>query len=202
MKLYSYIITEDTGFSPNPFWGCCTLADCKPEIRRNAKVGDWIVGLSTKAKGNRVVFAMKVDEILDYEHYYSDQRYAQKIPRFANGKVIHKCGDNIYKPLPHGEFQQLQSMHSEGERENPNTKAHDLGGRNVLIAKQFHYFGASGPELPKYLEELKVGRAHKSQFRSETITLFLEFINSYPQGVNAPPTKWPVDDNSWRQERE
>ena len=45
MKLYSYIITEDTGFSPNPFWGCCTLADCKPEIRRNAKVGDWIVGL-------------------------------------------------------------------------------------------------------------------------------------------------------------
>lgn len=199
MKLYSYVVTHDTGFSPNPFWGCCTLADRKPAIRRTAEVGDWIVGLSPKASGNRVVFAMEVEEILDYEQYYRDQRFADKIPDYTKGKVIFKCGDNIYKPLSNGEFRQLRSMHSKGDQENPDTKAHDLGGVNVLVARTFHYFGASGPELPGHLDELKVGRAHKNRFSRETISSFLEFIAPHPQGVNAPPTKWPVGDNSWRQ---
>lgn len=200
MKLFSYIVTHDTGFSPNPFWGCCTLADCKPAIRRTAEVDDWIVGLSPKDRGNRVVFAMEVDEILDYASYFRDGRFANKIPDYTKGEVVWKAGDNIYKPLPDGEFQQLKSMHSNGDEENPKTKAHDLGGVNVLVAKKFHYFGASGPELPPHLEELKVGRAHKNCFSQETIRDFLEFISSYPQGVSAPPTKWPSGDMSWKQQ--
>ncbi len=200
MKLYSYIVTHDTGFSPNPFWGCCTLADCKPAIRRTAEVGDWIVGLSPKASGNRVVFAMEVDEILDYASYFRDQRFSNKIPDYTRAEVVWKAGDNIYKPLENGEFQQLHSMHSNGDEENPETKAHDLGGENVLIAKKFYYFGASGPELPPSLEELKVGRAQKSRFSRETIDDFLEFISMYPQGISARPTDWPSSDMSWKQE--
>lgn len=61
-RLYSYTITHDTGFAPNPFWGWCTLATCKPQIRRTAQVGDWIAGLSPKATGNRLVYAMQVSE--------------------------------------------------------------------------------------------------------------------------------------------
>lgn len=144
---------------------------------------------------------MEVDEILDYAHYYHDQRFADKIPDFTKGKVIYKTGDNIYKPLPNGGFQQLRSMHSNGEQENPETKAYDLGGVNVLVRKKFHYFGATGPDLPTRLNELKVGRAHKNRFSRETITDFLEFISSYPLGVNAPPTNWPAGDISWQQER-
>ena len=200
MKLYSYIVTHDTGFSPNPFWGCCTLADCKPAIRRTAEVGDWIVGLSPKSRGNRVVFAMEVDEILDYASYFRDRRFAGKIPDYSRGEVVWKAGDNIYRPLPNGEFQQLRSMHSHGDEENPETKAHDLGGVNVLVAKKFHYLGASGPELPPHLEELKVGRAHKNRFSQKAIRDFLEFISSYPQGVSAPPRKWPSSDMSWKQQ--
>ena len=200
MKLYSYIVTHDTGFSPNPFWGCCTLADCKPAVRRRAEIGDWIVGLSSKATGNRAVFAMEVDEILGYAQYHLDPRFANKIPDYSRGTVIWKSGDNIYKPLPNGGFQQLRSMHANGDQENPKTKAHDLGGVNVLVARRFHYFGASGPELPSGLNELKVGRAHKNRFSCETITSFVEFMSSYPQGVNAPPTKWPDGDRSWQQE--
>lgn len=200
MKLYSYIVTHDTGFSPNPFWGCCTLADCKPAIRRTAEVADWIVGLSPKASGNRVVFAMEVDEILDYVSYHRDGRFANKIPDYSRGEVVWKAGDNIYNPLPNGDFQQLRSMHSHGAEENPETKAHDLHGVNVLVARKFHYFGASGPELPPHLEELKVGRAHKNRFSRETIKDFVKFIASYPQGVNAPPTKWPRGDTSWKQQ--
>ena len=41
--LYSYVITRDYGFAPNPFGGICTLATCKPGIRNHATVGDWVV---------------------------------------------------------------------------------------------------------------------------------------------------------------
>jgi hypothetical protein len=201
MKLFSYIVKHDTGFSPNPFWGRCTLADCKPAIRRTAQVGDWIVGLTPKHSGNRVVFAMEVDEILGYASYYHDPRFAKKIPDYTKGKVIYKTGDNIYKPLPNGGFQQLRSMHSYEEKENPETKVHDLRGANVLVGTRFHYFGASGPDLPARLNELKVGRAHKNRFSRETISDFLEFISLYPIGVNASPTNWPDSDNSWQQEQ-
>ena len=202
MKLFSYIVTHDTGFSPNPFWGCCTLADCKPAIRRTAKVGDWIVGLSPKAKGSRVVFAMAVAEILDYASYYKDPRFANKIADYTKETIIYKTGDNIYKPLPNGGFQQLRSMHSDGDKENPKTKAHDLGGVNVLVGQVFYYFGGSGPDLPAELHELKVGRAHKNRFSTKTISDFLKFISSHPCGVNASPTHWPSGDSSWQQEEE
>jgi len=39
--LYSYIVKTDTGFAPNPFHGFCTLACCKPIMRR--KIRDYIV---------------------------------------------------------------------------------------------------------------------------------------------------------------
>jgi hypothetical protein len=201
MMLYSYIVTHDTGFSPNPFWGYCTLANCKPTIRRTAKIGDWIVGLCPKARGNRVVFAMEIDTIVeDYAIYFRDRRFAQKIPDYTRGEVVWKAGDNIYKPLPNGGYWQLRSMHSQGDEENPKTKAHDLSGKRVLVAKTFHYFGASGPELPPHLEELKVGRAYKNRFSPETVRDFLEFISSHPQGVSAPPSKWQSGEMSWKQQ--
>ena len=71
----------------------------KPGIRRTAKMGDWIVGLSPKAKGNRVVYAMRVDEILPFERYYRDPRFADKIPDSNKGEAACEFGDNIYKPL-------------------------------------------------------------------------------------------------------
>ena len=201
MKLYSYIVVHDTGFSPNPFWGYCTLADCKPAIRRTAEVGDWVVGLSPKADGNRLIYAMRVDEVLRYDEYYRDPRFARKIPEYATGKVVGKCGDNIYKPLPNGEFQQLRSMHSNGCSEDLEAKAHDLGGKNVLISRSFYYFGSRPLELPGALNQLKVGRAHKNTFPSDAILAFLDFIARQLPGVNAPPTSWPRSDDSWRMER-
>ncbi len=76
MKLYSYIVVHDTGFAPNPFWGYCTLAACTPNhagIR--AKEDDWIIGTETKKKGNKLIFAMKISEILPFDQYYNDPRF-------------------------------------------------------------------------------------------------------------------------------
>jgi len=201
VKLYTYIVTHDTGFAPNPFWGWCTLATCKPVIRRTAKTGDWIVGLSPKAKGNRVVFAMEIETIIeDHASYFRDRRFANKIPDDTKGELVWRAGDNIYKPLANGGYRQLRSMHSHGDEEDPKRKIHDLGGKRVLVAEQFHYFGDSGPQLPSRLEVLKVRRGHKNRFSKETIRDFLKFIASHRHGVSAPPTKWRSGDRSWKQQ--
>jgi len=198
MRLYSYIVTHDTGFAPNPFFGYCTLACCKPAIRRTAKIGDWIVGLTPKRDGNRIIYAMKVEEILTFDQYYRDSRFKLKIPDFSSEKVIHKCGDNIYKPLPGGGFKQLKSMHSNGETENQANKIKDLGGKYVLISKTFYYFGSEPIELPPLLEPLKVGRGYKCRFSPDVITTFINFISQYKPGVHAKPTGWKSDDDSWK----
>jgi hypothetical protein len=198
MRLYSYVIVHDTGFAPNPFGGWCTLANCKPAIRRAAQVGDWVAGLSPRYDGNRLIYAMRVDEILSYRQYFLDERFAAKIPDWRNAQVVHKSGDNIYEPLPNGGFRQLESMHSFGAQEDPVRKAHDLGGRNVLVSRTFHYFGSQAVNLPSSLDCLKVGRAHKCRFSPASISSFLDFISDKPAGVNAPPTHWPHDDESWK----
>lgn len=70
INLFSYVLAADSGFAPTPFWGCCTLACCKPAIRRVGDVGDLIVGLTPKAKGNRVVYIMRVADKLTFAEYW------------------------------------------------------------------------------------------------------------------------------------
>ena len=197
MKLHSYIITHDTGFSPNPFWGFCTLADCKPVIRRTANIRDWVVGLSPKANGNKIIYAMEVNEILSFTEYFNDNRFRNKKPDFSKNSTKNESGDNIYKPLRNGEFKQIQSRHSHGTNENPDTKKRDLSGKNVLISKNFHYFGSKPLDLPNELNELIVGRAHKNKFTDIITSYFIDFISPQKMGVIASPTNWPKDDTSW-----
>ncbi len=87
MKLYSYIVKHDSGFAPNPFFGYCTLACCKPDIRRTAQVGDWVVGLTPKPDGNRIVYFMRVDGIIGFAAYWRDERKRQ-----SNGMVDRNAG--------------------------------------------------------------------------------------------------------------
>ncbi|WP_225761747.1 hypothetical protein [Acinetobacter sp. Marseille-P8610] len=35
MKIFSYVVSRDFGFAPNPFFNFCTLATCKPKIRKD-----------------------------------------------------------------------------------------------------------------------------------------------------------------------
>ena len=97
--LYSYVLRRDYGFAPNPFFGYCTLATCKPIIRRVAQVNDWVVGTGSAAKGSpvsgRLIYAMRVSEKLTFAQYWEDERFANKKP-VMNGSLKQKYGDNIY----------------------------------------------------------------------------------------------------------
>ena len=199
MKLFSYIVNHDSGFSPNPFWGYCTLACCKPTIRRTAKPGDWIVGLSSKSLGHKVVFFMEVQEVLSFKEYFKDPRFKKKKPNSKKGDIISERGDNIYKPLTNGLFKQLESMHSYGVEENKDSKGHDLKGKNVLISKNFVYFGKKAIELPPRFNDLKVGRGHRNRFTDELVKDFVKFASKYKTGRRASPTRWPIDDKSRRE---
>lgn len=88
MKIYSYVVEHDTGYAPDPEDDLCTLCRCKfrkhPGKRRNivelAKVGDWVIGTggaSKKSAGHgKLVYAMRVDEILQRGEYYN--RYPKR----------------------------------------------------------------------------------------------------------------------------
>ena len=68
-RLHTHVVATDLGLASNPFHGVCTLAVCKPVILRTARVGDWILGTGSKARGCRgcAVHAMQVTETLDFE---------------------------------------------------------------------------------------------------------------------------------------
>lgn len=200
MNLFSYIVTHDSGFAPNPFHGVCTLACCKPSIRRTASVGDWIVGLTPKKDGYRLVYAMRVQDALTFEDYWRHPKFRKKRPAGARDR-----GDNIYQPLAGGGFQQLPSGHSHRDgSENAKTKDRDLGGENVLISDDFVYFGSEAIKLPRQLSDLIVGRGHRRFRRGDDdrlIEAFEAFIKSLPRGVRGKPSRWPEGDDSWRSYR-
>ena len=140
---FSYIITRDFGFAPNPFHGVLTLATCKPRIRKVAQIGDYLIGNSNKAAGNKLIYMAQVNEILTFDEYWNDVRFQCKKPTM-NGSFKTLYGDNIYHS-ENGEWVQVNSHHSlENGLVNHATLAKDTGiTDHLLICRDFFYLGAS-----------------------------------------------------------
>lgn len=151
MKLLSYIVARDYGFAPNPFYGYCTLAPCKPKVRSRAVIGDWIVGTGAKTKydlAGHLIYAMRVDEVIDFDSYWNDPRFLCKIP-IMNGSLKQLYGDNIYHRLD-GQWDQANSHHSlETGLPNPNNIDHDTSVNRILISQRFVYYGMVAPAIPE-----------------------------------------------------
>ena len=198
MTLYSYTVAVDAGFAPNPFHRCCTLACCKPGIRRTAQQGDYVVGLGPKHLGNRVVYAMLITETLGFDDYWHDKRFRIKRPDMKAGgeKAV---GDNIYHRGKGGEWQQEWSCHShEGGQQDWELTYKDIGGEKVLIGRDFIYWGSDGPPLPRNLKDLIIGRAHRSKSNEKLIPDFIEWFEGQRErgclglptnGVSSHPMK-------------
>lgn len=204
MRIYIYTVKHDGGFSPNPFHGTCTLACCKPQIRKCANVGDWVLGISPKDRDQRLVFAMKISEVLGFAEYFRDRRFIAKRPNAAKDRPRREqCGDNIYRPVGDGEFKQLPSFHSDRENnlEDEENKQHDLGGKNVLVAERFTYFGTNAVLVPSALEFMLPGRFYRSRFDDAQRDAIVAFVRRLPAGIRGRPTDWKHDDGSWKATR-
>lgn len=148
--VFLYAISHDLGFAPNPFNGVCTLACCKPRIRRAARTGDWIVGMGgtqIKAVG-RCIYAMCVNRTMTFDEYWNDPEFQTKRPK-RNGSPKKQVGDNVYHRGEGGAWVQEDSVHSleDGCQCLANT-SHDTQTDRILISDRFVYFGSSAPVVP------------------------------------------------------
>jgi hypothetical protein len=175
--LFSYCIPIDDGAAPNPFWGVCTLAICKPKIRKAAKVGDWVLGTGSKNSpiGNiltKVVYAMKVTRRVTMRDYDRIARIElpKKLPDWENTDARRRLGDSIYdfstRPAA-----VRRSVHDERNRKR------DLSGEYVLLSTEFWYFGDKPIELRTDLHQvIKAGQGHRRIEDPATVTAFVEWI--------------------------
>ena len=196
-KLYSYVVDRDYGFAPNPFHGFCTLATCKPVIRRVAQVGDCIVGTGS-AYGDRtghIVFAMRVSETMTFQEYWEDPRFRAKRPNLR-GSLKQAFGDNIYHTDQEtGLCLQEDSHHChEDGTPNPENIVNDTKTDRVLVGEEFTYWGGAGPQIPEFdgVGICKKGPGHRSNFPDHVVSAFVEWWDSLRERwFSGRPLRWP-----------
>lgn len=182
-RLFTYTIPVDDGAAPNPFNGMCSLAICKPGIRRTANVGDWVAATGSKNApsgdlSGRLVYAMRVEEKLTLKQYddFALSRWPHRIPNVNSMALIDRLGDCIYDYSGgRAEPEQRKGVHNAGNKET------DLSGEFVLISKDFYYFGSRAIRLPDYL----IGICHQTQgHRSNSNTPFFDLFVDWIRGLN------------------
>ncbi|WP_454766111.1 Nmad2 family putative nucleotide modification protein [Cupriavidus campinensis] len=201
-RIHSYVVRYDSGFAPNPFYGYCTLATCKPDIRRSAEVGDWVVGSGSNNRtvrlGGHLVYAMRVTEVMTFDAYAIDRRFVAKKP-FRYGSRKQSCGDNIYfRAGPDGVWQQRDSFHSlaDGSR-NHRHVTRDTRVNRVLIGADFVYFGGRGPKFPPELQDMhgrplcKTGIGRSCFDDPQLLERLDRWVRSFGvSGYQEPPHEW------------
>ncbi|MET3497833.1 hypothetical protein [Variovorax boronicumulans] len=200
MRVYSYKLTRDYGFAPNPFNGVCTLATCKPQVRTHAKVGDLVFGCGSSELNlaDHLIFALQVEEKLTFDQYWNDERFFSKRPAF-NGSLKRAYGDNIYHKDGKN-WVQADSHHSLDHGElNTSNLNRDTGSDNVLISSNFVYWGGSALKIPLVFLDFEGdslypgGRPHRSIFSdSFTQALYAWFSSISLKGCRGRPGSWPA----------
>lgn len=171
MKLSAYIITVDAGFSPNPFGRYCTLACCKPTIRRKAEEGDIVVGTASirMAKPRHLIYAMRVKWILPYLDYWRNSKFAGRKP--SQKTAVSRRGDNIWHKEK-GKWRVVANAYHDAKHRD-----RDISGENVLIATDFFYFGSDPiPVSRKFWRLLAKTQGHKNTYDCEIIDIFWKWV--------------------------
>ena len=195
-RLYSYVVARDYGFAPNPFFGFCTLATCKPQIRRSAAVGDWVLGTGSARCGRaaHMVYAMRVIETMSFNDYWQDPRFRVKRPNMHTS-IRRAFGDNIYhRNEVTGEWHQVDSHHSY-QHGAPNAKniSHDTSVDRVLASDDFVYWGNSGPRIPlTFRDEIcKGGQGHRCRFPDAVVSRCIAWLRGLKEsGCRGDPLDW------------
>lgn len=192
MNFFSYKLDHDLGLAPNPFWGYCTLAVCKPTIRanKNLEIGDWIIGTGSKGMNrlHYLIYAMKVTERLTLDEYWRDDRFQIKKP-IMNGSLVQIYGDNFCHKES-GDWVQEASAHSFLDRDKHIDN--DTSGENVLISDYYFYLGNTAKLIPDHLIEIcNEGRNMKYNIDQALGNKFIAWVeDNFARGVNGDPIHW------------
>jgi len=201
LQLFSYVVARDYGFAPNPFFGVCTLATCKPNIRKCASKGDWVIGTGSSQKGRRgyLVYFMRITETMTFNEYWEDERFQRKKPN-RQGSKKQAYGDNIYFKGKKGQWHQRDSHHSfEDGSPNPSNIQNDTKADRdrILLSEEFAYWGGYGPEIPSKFRnynglDICAKRGHKNQLFPEVLVSdFVAWLRSLNvKGYLGAPLDW------------
>jgi len=193
--MFSYVVEHDLGFAPNPFHSACTLACCKPVIRKSAKVGDYVLG--TGAVGPNLegylTYWMRIDEILTFDQYWKDKRFRRKKPHMSATTYL-RYGDNISHRAGGKTFKQEDSFHSmEDGSVSLGDLRRDTGTTDkVLVGHEFAYWGRAGIKVPAQLTfMLKKGPGHRCRFTDEQVAAVMAWLGTLPgRGYIGEPAHW------------
>jgi hypothetical protein len=182
--LYTYKVQYDGGSAPNPYSGTCTLAICKPAIRRTAKKGDVIVGFACKSNGDnelRIVYCMVVDEAIEWTDYIERCESGQE--GSLSGKIPKNDrdpGDCIWKrSTPH-------DPRASWSRHDASDFCRDVErGERVLLSRTYWYFGSASLVCLEDQMLPALGRGHRSTSnddrRESFQTFFCDAVNKLPR---------------------
>lgn len=197
--LYSYTVRYDDGSAPNPLFGICTLAICKPGIRRTARPGDWVVGLGSKqyCRHEHTVYAMEVEQVLDWQTYdrMAYGLWPHRLPDTSSPDLAKHLGDCLYHEVS-GAMQQRAGVHSGGsiaQRQKQQTK--DLNG-HVLISTRYLYFGSAERPLPTEAgDDLRGlvlgGQGHRRQSNAPLLSRFVRWYEGLERELGNGQHGWP-----------
>lgn len=198
------MIDHDFGLAPNPFGQYCTIAVCKPNIRKskNLKIGDWIIGTGSKSLEkssgikcvSKLIYAMKVTEVITLHEYWLDPRFEYKKPNM-NGTLMTMFGDNFYFLDESDKWTQLDCAHRniDGVYNDVHMRK-DIGGKNALISDLFYYFGQNAPQVPESLNKVcHTTQGVKIVRPDELATQFIEWLHSnFETGLQGLPISWTM----------
>lgn len=161
-----------------------------------------MLGTGSAAHGRTgfAVYAMRVEESLTFEEYWTDARFDHKHPNLAGSRKM-AFGDNIYRPDGAGGWMQLDSHHSlhDGSA-NPLNVATDTRVNRVLVSRDFVYWGGEGPRIPDELRAFGTegkdvccrGQGDKSRFSDEMVAAVVRWIERFEErGLQGRPGQWP-----------
>ena len=185
-RLCTYIVTEDSGFAPNPFWRRCTLAHCTPNhMSARLTKGDWIAGFLSKSRQNRFLFAMEVHSVIPLGDYFADPRFVSKKPK-PSLNYKDRCGDNIYE-LQNGHWlQHPNDFHNTKFHKDKDTR---LPCPKVFVASKFWYLGRKAHQAPARFAPLIPDRwGIRCNHDPRLTTEFMRWVTrTQRRGVHAHP---------------
>lgn len=145
-RIFRYILAHDSGMAPCIDNDLITLATCKPQVRRSARKGDWVLGFMPggSARRGQLVWAGIVDRKFMPDEY---------------GRTWGGRSDAIYRKRKNGQWRSLFPAY----HEDPRDREKDISSPVLLFDPSLSwYFGSTPAALLRDLEHLAPsGRGHR-----------------------------------------
>ncbi len=193
-KLLTYIVTNDTGLAPNPYWGWCTLAVCTPNHQgARLKSGDRIAGFLSSHRQHRLLYAMEVSEKrIPMDKYFHDERFSAKRPNLL-GDWKARCGDNFYSRNLDGTWRPHRNRFHRGT----DYLHKDTRSPFVFVAQRYWYFGRNAVTTPDEFLCLVGRRGIRTKHPPGLPEKFRKWIEaSFNQGIRVPGQVVPASSNA------